>query len=334
MNHRTAKFILGAAFACVALLSGTPNFLIVQSHAQQYPVRPIQVIVPFAGGSASDVVMRIVLDRMSKSMGHPIIVDNRPGAGGNTGTLAGAKSTPDGYTLVMSSVGPLAANRSLYKDLGYDPEHDLEPISLFAFFPLVVTVSTKLPIKTLTELIAHAKANPKQLNYGTVGIGSAQHLTGLYFEQVTGTQLTHVPYRNIAQYGPDLIAGQVPLGFQFLPNVNGPIQAGGAIPIAVTSSKRMTALPNVPTAAEAGLANFESIGWLCLMAPKGTPKPIVAKLNQELAAAVKDASVRDKVVEQGTEPVSNTPEEMSKFIVSETAKWREVIAKAGIQPIQ
>jgi tripartite-type tricarboxylate transporter receptor subunit TctC len=304
------------------------------SPAQTYPARPIQVIVPFAGGSASDVIMRILLDRMSKSIGQPFIVDNRPGAGGNTGTLAGAKATPDGYTLVMSSIGPLAANRTLYRDLGYDPEKDLEPISLFAIFPNVIVVSAKLPIKTLAELIAYAKAHPKQLNYGSVGIGSSQHLSAVYFEQVTGTELTHVPYRNIAQYVPDLIAGAVPLGFQFLPNVSAPLQTGDARALAVTSSKRMTALPNVPTAAEAGLKDYETAGWLSLMAPAGTPKPIIAKLNQELAAAIKDATVREKIIAQGTEPVSSTPEELSKFIASETVKWRNIITKAGIPVIQ
>src|SRR5216683_3663833 len=187
--------------------------------AQAYPTRPIQVIVPFAGGSASDVVMRILLDRMGKSIGQPFIVDNRPGAGGNIGTNAGTKAAPDGYTLVMGSTGPMAANRTLYRELGYDPEKDLEPISLFSHFPILVVVSSKLPVKSLAEFVTYAKARPKQLNYGSVGIGSSQHLAGVYFEQVTGLELTHVPYRNIAQYVPDLIAGAVPVGFQWLPNV-------------------------------------------------------------------------------------------------------------------
>jgi tripartite-type tricarboxylate transporter receptor subunit TctC len=304
------------------------------SHAQTYPSRPITAIVPFAGGSASDVVLRIILDRAGKSIGQPFIIDNRPGAGGNIGTLAGAKAPPDGYTIVMSSVGPLAANRALYKELGYDPEKDFAPISLVATFPLVIAVNSKLPIKSLAELVDYAKAHPKQLNYGTVGIGSAQHLTGLYFEQATGTQFTHVPYRNIAQFVPDFIAGQVPLAFQFLPNISAPLKTGDARPLAVSSAKRMTALPDVPTAAEAGLKNFESTGWLCLLAPAGTPTPIIARLNQELAAAVKDTTVRQKIIENGTEPVTNSPEELAKLIVSETAKWREAIAKAGIPPIQ
>jgi tripartite-type tricarboxylate transporter receptor subunit TctC len=327
-NAKTRRFMLAALVALAAVLGATAT------RAQTYPARPIQVIVPFAGGSASDVIMRILLDRMSKSIGQPFIVDNRPGAGGNTGTLAGAKATPDGYTLVMSSIGPLAANRTLYRELGYDPEKDLAPIALFAIFPNVVVVSAKLPIKTLAELIAYAKTHPKQLNYGSVGIGSSQHLSAVYFEQVTGTEFTHVPYRNIAQYVPDLIAGTVPLGFQFLPNVSAPLQTGDARALAVTSAKRMTALPDVPTAAEAGVKNYETAGWLSLMAPAGTPKPIVDKLNQELAAAVKDPTVREKIIAQGTEPVASTPEELSKFIVSETVKWRDIITKAGIPAIQ
>jgi tripartite-type tricarboxylate transporter receptor subunit TctC len=302
--------------------------------AQAYPTRPIQVIVPFAGGSASDVVMRILLDRMAKSIGQPFVVDNRPGAGGNIGTSAATKATPDGYTLVMGSTGPMAANRTLYRDLGYDPEKDLEPISLFAHFPILIVVSSKLPVKSVGEFVTYAKTRPKQLNYGSVGIGSSQHLAGVYFEQVTGLELTHVPYRNIAQYVPDLIAGAVPVGFQWLPNVSAPLQSGDARALAVAASKRMTALPDVPTVAEAGIKNYEASGWLALLAPHGTPKPIIARLNEEVVAAVNDPSVTAKIIEQGAEGVSTTPEELAKFIASESAKWRNIIVKAGIPPIQ
>ena len=223
--------------------------------------------MPFAGGSASDVVTRIMLDRMAKTLGQPFIVDNRPGAGGNTGTQAAARTAPDGYTLVMSTVGPLAANRTLFKSLGYDPEKDFSPISLFAILPNVVVINSKLPPKTLPELVAYAKQRPKELNYGSVGVGSSQHLAGAYFDQVAGVQLVHVPYRNIAQYTPDFIAGQVPLGFQFLPNVLGMLSSGDARALAVTSPKRMTALPDVPTAREAGLALRDL--WLARAARAG-----------------------------------------------------------------
>ena len=304
------------------------------SHAQTYPTRPVQVIVPFAGGSASDVVTRILLDRTSKSLGQPFVIDNRPGAGGNTGTLAAARSTPDGYTLVGSGSGPIAANRTLYRDLGYDPEKDFEPVAIIGVFPIVVVASTKLPVNTLKELIAYAKERPNELNYGSVGIGSSQHLAGAYFDQVTGVKLTHVPYRNIAQYTPDLIAGSVPLGFQWLPNVLAALNSGGAKALAVASKKRMAALPDVPTTAEAGLPDYVASGWFMLLAPKGTAKPIVAKLNEDTSAALSDATVREKFTEQGAETVILTPEEVGKFISSETAKWRDIITKAGIPPIQ
>src|SRR5215211_4186620 len=177
------------------------------AYAEDYPTRPITTIIPFAGGSASDVVSRIMLDRMSKSMGQPIIVENRPGAGGNSGTALAAKAAPDGYTLVGAGSGPIAANLSLYKNLGYDPEKELAIISPFAGFTIVVAASNTLPVKSLKELVDHLKANPGKLNYGSVGIGSSQHLAGEYFSQVTGTRMTHVPYRNIAQFAPDLMAG-------------------------------------------------------------------------------------------------------------------------------
>jgi tripartite-type tricarboxylate transporter receptor subunit TctC len=301
------------------------------AQAQDYPARPIQVIVPFAGGSASDVVTRIMLDRMAKTLGQSFIVDNRPGAGGNTGTLAAVRTTPDGYTLVMSTVGPLAANRTLFRSLSYDPEKDFSPISLFAILPNVVVINSKLPPKTLAEFVAYARQHPRELNYGSVGVGSSQHLAGAYFEQIAGVQLVHVPYRNIAQYTPDFIGGQVPLGFQFLTNVSGLLQSGDARVLAVTSPKRMTALPDVPTAVEAGM-NYETFGWLALLGPAGMPKPVIDKLYKALEEAVNDVAVRSRFVEQGAEPVSSGPEELQKFIVSETNKWRDIITKAGIEP--
>ena len=302
--------------------------------AQSWPDRSLRFVASAPAGSSLDVIARIIGDSLRNRLGQTVVVDNRPGAGGNIGTNAGTKAAPDGYTLVMGSTGPMAANRTLYRDLGYDPDKDLEPISLFAYFPILIVVSSKLPVKSLNEFVTYAKARPKQLNYGSVGIGSSQHLSGVYFEQVAGLELTHVPYRNIAQYVPDLIAGTVPVGFQWLPNVSAPLQSGDARALAVAASKRMTALPDVPTAAEAGIKNYESSGWLALLAPHGTPKPIIARLNEELVAAVKDPQVAAKIVEQGAEGTSTTPEGLGKFITSEAVKWREIIVKAGIPPIQ
>ena len=323
----TKQVFLSAAIAAAAMLTGQP------ASAQPYPNHPITVIIPFAGGSASDVVSRIMFDKMSKSMGQPIVIENRPGAGGNIGTAAAAKATPDGYTLVGSGSGPFAANKALYKELGYDPEADFEVIAPFAFFNIVVVVSTKLPVKTLAELIAYAKANPGKLNYGSVGIGSSQHLGGEYFQQIAGVQITHVPYRNIAQYGPDLIAGQVPLGFQWLPNVIAPIRAGGAKAVAVAAKTRLPALPDVPTTIEAGLPDYQASGWFAMAAPKDTPKEIVARLNREMAKAIADPEVKEKFQQQGAEGRVPSVAESIKFVHDEIIKWDGIITKAGIPKI-
>jgi tripartite-type tricarboxylate transporter receptor subunit TctC len=307
--------------------------MISASQAQTYPNRPITVVIPFAGGSASDVVSRIMLQKMSKSMGQPIVVENRPGAGGNTGTAAAARATPDGYTLVGAGSGPIAANISLYKDLGYDPQKDLAIISPFAGFTIVVVASTKLPVNSLKELIAHAKANPGKLNYGSVGIGSSQHLAGEYFAQVTGTKLAHVPYRNIAQYGPDLIAGQVPLGFQWFPNVAAPLAAKGAKALAVAGDERLAALPDTPTTTEAGLPAYKVAGWFALAAPAATPKPILERLNKELTEALKDPAVRQGFAKAGAAPIALSLDAAKLFHAKEIGLYRNIITNAKIPRI-
>ncbi|WP_377831176.1 Bug family tripartite tricarboxylate transporter substrate binding protein (plasmid) [Bradyrhizobium lupini] len=320
------------------------------AQAQDYPARPIQVLVPFAGGSASDVITRILLNRMSTSLGQAFVVDNRPGAGGNIGTAAAAHAAADGYTLLMSTSGPLAANKSLYKELPYEPLKDLAPIGLFAALPNVVAINSRLPPKSLRELIEYAKEHPRELNYGTVGVGSSQHLAAAYFEQLTGTEITHVPYRNIAAYTPDFITGQVPLGFQLLPNVIGLIRNGDARPLAVASDKRMTALPDVPTAAEAGLKDYESAAWLALLAqaglkdyesaawlallaPANTDKTVIDKLYKAMVEAVNDPKVRARFVEQGAEPLVMDPQGLKDFMTLEAAKWATIIKKIGIEPM-
>jgi tripartite-type tricarboxylate transporter receptor subunit TctC len=316
--------------SCAAAAILTIAMPAVAQAASTYPDRPIQIVVPFAPGSASDVITRILLNRMAISLGQNFVVENRPGAGGNTGTAAAVHAAPDGYTLVMSTSGPLAANKALFRELGYDPQKDLAPICLFATLPNVVVINSKLPPKTLRELIDYAKAHPKELNYGSVGVGSSQHLAGAYFEQLTGTQLVHVPYKNIGSYAPDFISGQVPVGFQLLPNVLGLIQSGNARPLAVAASKRMTALPDVPTAAEAGLPGYESAAWLALLAPANTDRAIVDRLNAAAEEAVKDPKLRALFAEQGAEPADLGPEQLRKFIASEISKWSEVIGKLGI----
>ena len=329
MKNARARRCMPSALAALTMALGGNV-----AQAQSYPTRPIQVIIPFAGGSASDVVTRILLDRAGKSIGQPFIIDNRPGAGGNTGTLAAARATPDGHTLVGTGSGPVAANVTLTRDLGYDPAKDFEPIAMIGVFPIVIVASTKLPVNTLSELIAYAKERPDQLNYGSVGIGSSQHLASAYFEQLVGVKLTHIPYRNIAQYAPDLISGAVPLGFQWLPNVLATLNSGGAKALAVASKTRMAALPNVPTTAEAGLPDYVASGWFTFLAPKGTPKPVITRLNAVVTAALEDPTVRERFTEQGAESAIFTPEELGKYMADETVKWRDIITKAGIAQLQ
>ena len=329
MKQITRRVVLGATLGLAPLLGCHVAV------AQDYPNRPITAVIPFAGGSASDVVSRITFERMSKVLGQPIIVENRPGAGGNTGTAAAARATPDGYTILGGGSGPVAANVALYKNLGYDPEKDLEMISPFVGFTIIVAVSNKVPVKTLKELIAYAKAHPGELNYGSVGIGSSQHLAGEYFSQVTGVKITHVPYRNIAQYGPDLIAGNVQLGFQWYPNVSGPLQAKGATAVAVAGDERLKAvLPDSPTTTEAGVPEYKVSGWFALSAPGGTPKPIVEKLYNALQEALKDQAVLDAFGKQGAVPIYMPLDQVKKFQHDEIARYRDIITKAGIKQIQ
>jgi tripartite-type tricarboxylate transporter receptor subunit TctC len=244
--------------------------------------------------------------------------------------MMGAKAAPDGYTWIASGSGPIAANKTLYEDLGYDPEKDFEAVSPFAFFTIVVVASNKLPVNSLAELIAYAKAHPGELNYGSVGIGSSQHLGGVYFEQVTGTRLTHVPYKNIGQYPADMMAGTVPLGFQWLPNVLAPLNAKAAKALAVAGTARLPALPDTPTTIEAGLPEYQASGWFAMQVPRGTPKDIVARINKEMAAAIADPTVRQRFEQQGAVAKVISPEEAKTFVADEIVKWRGIIEKAGI----
>ena len=322
------RIMTGVAIAAAVLVAGAT------AHAQSYPTRPITVIIPFAGGSASDVVSRIMFNKMSQSLGQPIVVENKPGAGGNSGTQLAAKAAPDGYTLVGAGSGPIAANLALYKNLGYDPLKELAIVSPFASFTIVVTASNKLGIKTVKELIERAKKEPGALNYGSVGIGSSQHLAGEYFAQVTGVKMTHVPYRNIGQYGPDLIAGTVQLGFQWYPNVAGPINANGASALAVAGDVRLAAVPDAPTTTEAGLPQYKVDGWFALAAPAGVPAPIMERLNKELNAALNDPAVKSGFEKAGAVPIGRGLEASRKFHADEIVKYRDIITKAGIAQIE
>lgn len=298
--------------------------------AQDYPARPVTVIVPFSTGSASDVIARILLERMSASAAHRFIIDNRPAAGGAVGTAAAAKAAPDGYTLLMGASGPLVIAKVLQPALAYDAERDFEPICVYGRLPNVIVVSTKLPIKSLDELVEHLKHKPG-VGYGSVGNGSSQHLAGALFEQLVGVKMTHVPYRVTSQLQSDLVAGEVPVSFQLLPNVISAVKGGQVRAIAVANATRLPALPEVPTSGELGLKGYESSAWFGLVAPRSTPKAMIERLNAEVVAAMRDAAVRERFVDFGAEPLTSTPEELERFISAEVVKWRELIARAGIK---
>lgn len=297
--------------------------------AQDQAARPIRMIVPFSGGSASDVITRILIERISNTTGQRFVLDNRPAAGGNLGTHLLAKATPDGYSFGMSASGPLAANKTLFKELGYDPERDIQPVSLFASLPNIVVVSAKLPVQNINELIDYVKKTPG-VPYGSVGNGSAQHLAGAFFEQIVGARMTHVPYKVTANLVTDLVAGQAPVSFQLLPNVRGQIKAGQVRPLIVASVRRLAALPDVPTAAEAGIKGYVSAAWFAFIAPAGTPRAAVDKLYKDTAAAITDPSVRTRFIDFGAEPQATSPDEFGKYISAEIVKWREIITKGGI----
>ena len=299
------------------------------THAQGYPNRPITVIVPFSAGSASDVVTRVLLDKVGTNNNIRFVFDNRPAAGGNVGTSAVIKADPDGYTIGMSTSGPLAVNKILNPDLGYDPEKDLQPIALFAVLPNVIVVSSTLNINTLAQLNDYIRKTP-DVGYGSVGNGSSQHLAGAYYEQLLGAKMTHVPYRVTANMVTDLVAGRVPISFQLLPNVSGQIAGGRVKPLAVASNRRLTALPDVPTAAEAGIKGYESAAWFALIAPRGTPKAIIDKLNKDVNQALGDPTVRAKFAELGADPISGHPEEVTQLMASDIKKWTAIIKKGGI----
>jgi tripartite-type tricarboxylate transporter receptor subunit TctC len=298
--------------------------------AQDYPTKSVTVIVPFSTGSASDVIVRIVLERMSANVGQRFIVDNRPAAGGAVGTAQGAKAAPDGYTILMAASGPLVVAKVLQPALQYDAEKDFDPIALYGRLPNIIVVSAKLAVKSVPELIEYAKKNPG-VGYGSVGNGSSQHLAGAFFSQLAGVNMTHVPYRVTSQLQSDLVAGEVPVSFQLLPNVISAIKAGQVRPLAVANATRLPALPDVPTAAEIGVKGYESSAWFGLVAPRGTPKPMIDRVAAEVAKAMSDSNVRARFTDFGAEPMATSPEELGKFISAEVTKWKDIIAKAGIK---
>jgi tripartite-type tricarboxylate transporter receptor subunit TctC len=317
----------------VTVLAATLIATASVAHAQStYPEKPIRVMNAFAPGTASDVIPRMILEKAAPLLGPQasFVVENLPGAGGNTGTAQALRRDPDGYTISATAIGPLAINKILFKNLGYDPETDLEPITPSARLSNVVVVSNKSGITSLKQLIDQAKANPDKFTYSSVGPGSSQHLGGVLFEQLTGSKMRHLPYRVTGQLVTDLVTGEVPLSFQNITNVKEQFTGGNLKILAIGATTRHSALPTVPTSAEAGLPEFISSAWFAFVAPKGTPKPIIDRLNSVFVSVLKDKEIVDKLNNLGADPMPMAPDEFKSFISSEVVRWRGIIEKANL----
>ena len=303
-----------------------------QSKPSAYPARPIKIIVPFPAGGATDILTRIVGQKLAERIGQQMPIDNRPGAGANIGAEAAAKSPPDGYTILMGSIASHSIAVSYYKNLNYDIRRDFAPIAMTGAITNVLVVHPALPVRTVKDLIALATAHPGQLNYASSGTGGLIHLTGVLFGQMGNINIVHVPYKGTALFLPDLLNGQIAMSLDTLPPHLPFIKAGKLRALAVTTAKRSPVLPELPTIAESALPGFESVAIYALLAPAGTPKDIVAYLNRETNAVLQMADLREKLSAQGIEPLGGSSEAVEAIIKNEVAKWARVIKDGNITP--
>ena len=304
--------------------------LAASAAAQPYPSKPIHLIVPFAPGGGNDNVARLVGKRAGESLGKPIVVDNRPGAGGVVGADAAAKSPPDGYTLFLGGVGSHALNPNLIKNLPYDPIKDFAPVTLLAQAPLVLVVHPTVPARNIAEFIAYARKNPGKLNFASNGNGSSSQLAAVMFDSMAGADMVHVPYKGLSPALTDLLSGDVQVMFSSVVAIVPHIRAGKVRALAVTGKKRLALLPELPTLAESGLKGYEASSWYGILAPAGTPREVVARLSAEFSKAVKQPEVTKNLLAEGAEPVGGTPEEFAAHIRGEMNRLGKVIREAKI----
>ena len=300
------------------------------SFAADYPTRPIKIVVPFGAGGLTDIVARLVAERLSKDAGWTVIVENKTGAGGNIGAAEVARSKPDGYTLLMGSIGTNASNPFIYKRMPYDPKKDFAPVTLAATGTLLLVVNPSLPIHSTGELIEYATKHPGQLSYGSGGMGASQHLAGELLKSMAGIDIQHVPYKGLAPAIPDLLAGRIGLTFDMataLPYV----KEGKLRAIAVANPKRSQALPDVPTIAESGVPGYAASAWYGFFAPAGTPKDIVQLLNEKISGILKQDDIRARLMAMGAEPAVSTPEQLASFVEEESEKWGKVLKGLNLQ---
>jgi len=320
-------------FATTALLLVSATLLSSFAQAQDgadWPTRPITVIVPYSPGGFADTRIRLLARKLGDALGQSVVVENKAGAGGVIGTTAIAKAKPDGYTIGAGNFAPLSVNPTLMPGIAYDVARDIAPVMLIETSPLVLSVNTTLPAKNLAELIALAKQKPGALTFGSSGVGGAHHLSGEMFRMQAGIDLTHVPYKGGSLAATDLMAGHISMMFEMGYAALPAIQGNKVQPIAVTASERLAVLPDVPTLQEAGLPGFVSYNWQGIVAPAGTPAPVIARLNAELNHILIDPEIARAIAESGSQAAGGTPEEFAAFIQNETAKWAEVIRAGNI----
>jgi tripartite-type tricarboxylate transporter receptor subunit TctC len=316
--------------ALAALGAASPVVTAAGAPDAAYPTRPVRIIVAYTPAGTTDILARALGQKMSEAWGQPVIVDNRPGANGNIGTEVAARATPDGYTLLMATAATHSINNTLYPKLTWHAQRDFAPISLVAVVPNILVVNNALPVKSVKDLIAHAKANPGKLNFGSPGIGSTAHLSMELFKTLTGTSLNHVPYKGSAGVLADVMGGQIALTMDNIPVYLPHVKSGKIRALAVSSPQRTAAAPDIPTVAEAGVPRFEALSWFGLLAPARTPPALVARVAAETQRILKLPDVNERISALGATPVGGTPQEYAAFIASEITKWAKVIKDAGV----
>ncbi len=322
-KRHTNRFLLAALMGCVTL--GLTTYT-APANAQAFPNKPVKLIVPFVAGGATDIVARLVAQKLSAAWGQPVVVENRGGAGGNIGADAVAKSPADGYTILVTSGSIVTVNPHMYAKMPFDAKKDLAPITNLASGPQVLVVHPAVPAKNVKELIALAKSKPGQLNFGSAGIGSQVHMAAEAFVYAAGIEAQHIPYKGEAVAFTDLAGGQVQFMVGNIAGATGHIQSGRIRALGVTSAKRSPQLPDVPTVAEAGLPGFENTGWFGFMAPAGTPKPIIDKIHGDTVKVLADQEVKDRLTQLGMAPVGNSPADFTKEIAVEYERWGKVVS--------
>ena len=297
-----------------------------RAQAGDYPNKPVRVVVAFTAGGTTDILARAVSQKLSERLKQSFIIDNKPGGGGNIGTEMAARAAPDGYTLIVNSVGPMAVNPTLYRKLAINPLTDLVPVVQIADVPNVLVVNPSLPVKTFEEFVGYAKANPGKLNYSSTGVGTSSHLSGFMLNKRTGAETTHVPYKGADALN-DLLAGRVQYMFATIPSVIQHIHAGKLRALAVTSARRSRSLPEAPTVSEKGFPGFEAGSWFGFLAPKGTPEPVIAQLNKAVNEVL--PSLEAQMIREGADPVGGTPAQFGQFIQKEYEKWKVIVRESG-----